>query len=242
MYIIPAIDIINGKCVRLSKGDYSSKKEYSSDPLSVAKDYENAGLNKLHLVDLDGAKKRQVVNFNVLELIAKETGLEIDFGGGIQSNEDIKRVFDAGANQVTAGSVAIRQPDLLAEWLKTWGVEKIILGADVNGDKVAIGAWEEDSDYTWRDFLKEKLSLGIIYIISTDVQKDGMLEGPSFDLYRQMSTEFSELKVVASGGVSSKDDLLKLESMGLYGAIVGKAFYEGRISLEDLSAINNRKL
>lgn len=240
MYIIPAIDIIDGKCVRLTKGDYTSKKEYSADPVRVAMGFENAGLNKLHLVDLDGAKERRVVNLKVLERIANETDLEIDFGGGVQSDKDIERVFNAGAKQITAGSVAVRSPEVLAQWMQTWGADKIILGADVKSDKITIGAWENESQHGWMEFLQEKLKLGINYVISTDVEKDGMLKGPSFNLYKEMRAAFPDLNVIASGGVASISDLEELEAIGVYGAIVGKAFYEGRISVEDLSLINNR--
>ena len=226
--------------MRLTKGNYSSKREYSTDPVDVAKNIEQAGLTKLHLVDLDGAKQRHVVNFTVLEQIAHETNLEIDFGGGIQSDEDIENVFNAGAKQVTAGSVAIHHPELLIKWLELFGPEKIILGADINEDKVAIGAWEEKSNFTWLEFLQDKSALGIIYVISTDVQKDGMLEGPSFSLYEQINTTFPNLKLIASGGVSSLDDLHKLEAMNIYGAIVGKAFYEGRVTLGEMSLMNKR--
>lgn len=238
MFVIPAIDIIDGKCVRLTRGDYSSKKEYSSNPLEIAREFEQAGLTKLHLVDLDGAKKRSIVNLNVLEEITSYTNLEVDFGGGIQSDVDIKKAFDAGARQITAGSVAIRQPELLNQWMSQWGPEKIILGADVIGAKVAIGAWEEESTLTWKEFLDKKIALGIQYLVSTDVQKDGMLTGPSFSLYQEIMETYPELKVIASGGVSCIDDLNKLNEMGLYGTIVGKAFYEGRITLKEMSLIN----
>ncbi len=242
MYIIPAIDLIDGKCVRLTKGDYSSKKEYNSDPLEVAKIFEDAGLTKLHLVDLDGAKERTVVNLNILEMIATRTKLEIDFGGGVQSDRDIERVFNAGANQITAGSVAVLNPEIFENWMETWGPEKIILGADVKSDKIAIGAWENESSYTWRDFIKEKLKVGIKYMVSTDIEKDGMLEGPSFTLYKQMREAFPALNIIASGGISVLQDLIKLEENGLYGAIVGKAYYENRISVEDLGLMNNRNV
>ncbi len=240
MYIIPAIDIIDGQCVRLTKGDYTSKKEYSADPVRVAMNFENAGLNKLHLVDLDGAKERRVVNFKILESIANETDLEIDFGGGVQSDKEIERVFTAGAKQITAGSVAVQSPEVLVNWMQIWGSDKIILGADVKAGKIAIGAWENESQHEWTEFLQEKLKLGIKYVVSTDVKKDGMLEGPSFELYRAMKAAFPNLNVIASGGVASIEDLEALEEIGVYGAIVGKAFYEGHISLKDLSSMNNR--
>ncbi|MEQ9426807.1 MAG: 1-(5-phosphoribosyl)-5-[(5-phosphoribosylamino)methylideneamino]imidazole-4-carboxamide isomerase [Cyclobacteriaceae bacterium] len=234
MHIIPAIDIIDGKCVRLTKGDYSTKKEYSAGPIDVAKSFEDVGIQFLHLVDLDGAKQRKVVNLNVLEAICKETKLKVDFGGGVQSDDDIEKVFYAGASQITAGSVAVRNPELLESWLEKYGTEKIILGADVKNGLVAISGWEEDSKIQLEDFLNEKTRLGLNYVISTDVKVDGTLSGPSTNLYKWMKSKFPNLNIIASGGVSSIDDLKELENVGVYGAIVGKAIYENKINLSDL--------
>ena len=234
MHIIPAIDIINGRCVRLKQGDYSSVTEYG-DPLEMAKMLEEHGVTRLHLVDLDGAKARKVINLNVLEAIAGGTSLEIDFGGGVQSDTDIQNVFDAGARQITAGSVAIRQPEKLESWISEYGVDKIILGADVKDGLIAIGGWEEKSSISLNEFIEQKMSLGVKYVISTDVQQDGMLNGPSTDLYASMQAAFPSLNIIASGGVSSLRDLEELKELNLYGAIVGKAIYEGKVTLKQIS-------
>ena len=234
MHIIPAIDIINGRCVRLKQGDYSSVTEYG-DPLEMAKMLEEHGVTRLHLVDLDGAKARKVINLNVLEAIAGGTSLEIDFGGGVQSDTDIHNVFNAGARQITAGSVAIRQPEKLESWISEYGVDKIILGADVKDGLIAIGGWEEKSSISLNEFIEQKMSLGVKYVISTDVQQDGMLNGPSTDLYASMQAAFPSLNIIASGGVSSLRDLEELKELNLYGAIVGKAIYEGKVTLKQIS-------
>jgi phosphoribosylformimino-5-aminoimidazole carboxamide ribotide isomerase len=238
MKIIPAIDIIDGKCVRLSQGDYASKKIYSENPLSIAKDFENHQISHLHLVDLDGAKSKKVINIEVLQSIAKATNLHIDFGGGVKSENDLKKVLDAGAKQVTAGSIAVKEPNTVKDWIKKYGSEKIILGADVKDQKIAINGWQEESEIIIFDFLKEFYSVGIRYVICTDISKDGMLQGASVDLYKQILRRFPDLQLIASGGVSNMDDLHELKSVGLYGAIVGKAVYEGNISLKEIESFN----
>ena len=234
MEIIPAIDIIDGKCVRLSQGDYSQKKEYSAQPLEIAKQYEDAGIRRLHLVDLDGAKQKKVVNLPVLKKIAKGTNLHIDFGGGVQSDEDIERVFSAGAKQVTAGSIAVKHPELVELWLQKYGSKKLILGADVKGEKIAISGWAEESQYNLIPFLQKYSQKGFQYVICTDVSKDGMLQGPAFDLYKKIQNALPDMKVIASGGVSQLDDLHQLKKDRVYGVIIGKAIYEGKIELKEL--------
>ena len=234
MIIIPAIDIIGGKAVRLTKGDYNQKKVYNEDPLEVAKMFEGAGVQRLHLVDLDGAKQKKIVNQKVLESIANETNLQIDFGGGIQSNYDIQLAFDYGAHQVTGGSIAVKNPTLFAMWLEKYGPERIILGADVLNGKIAIGGWQEGSSWELDPFLEKYVTQGVKYVISTDVNKDGVLAGPAIDLYDDMINKFPDLEVIASGGVSKMDDILELDKLPLHGVIVGKAIYENRISLKEI--------
>ncbi|WP_234736221.1 1-(5-phosphoribosyl)-5-[(5-phosphoribosylamino)methylideneamino]imidazole-4-carboxamide isomerase [Tellurirhabdus bombi] len=234
MYIIPAIDLIEGKAVRLTQGDYNQKKEYNARPLEVAQQFEDAGLTRLHLVDLDGAKQKRVINWKVLELIAAKTGLHIDFGGGVQSEEDLRIVFESGAKQVTGGSIAVKNPELFEEWLKQYGPEAIILGADAKDEKIAVSGWEESTEMWVYDFVEKYVEKGIQYVISTDVAKDGLLQGPSFELYRNLQDQFPKLNIIASGGVSTLADLETLADMQLYGTIVGKAIYEGRIKLEEL--------
>lgn len=234
MRIIPAIDIIEGKCVRLSKGDYNTKKIYNENPLEVAQQFEDAGLEYLHLVDLDGAKAKHIVNWKVLEKIASKTQLKIDFGGGIKSDEDLKVAFESGAKQITGGSIAVKEPDLFSSWITAYGADKIILGADALEGKIAVSGWQEESDLEIEAFIQEYVSKGIEYVISTDIAKDGMLEGPSFELYESILKKIPKLKLIASGGVSNMDDLIKLKEQGLEGAIVGKAIYENRVSLKEL--------
>lgn len=234
MEIIPAIDIIGGKCVRLTQGDYNLMKEYNAKPLEVAREYEQAGIRRLHLVDLDGARQKKIINHKVLKEIATATKLHIDFGGGIQSNEDIEIAFDYGASQVTAGSVAIKNPELLNIWLEKYGPEKIILGADVKNKMIAVGGWQEQTRVTIEQFLEAHLQKGIKYTICTDVSKDGLLQGPSTELYRNILENFPVLKLIASGGVSNLSDLDILKETNVYGVIIGKAIYENRISLKDL--------
>ncbi len=235
MHIIPAIDIIDGKCVRLTKGDYDQKTEYNSNPLEVAQSFEKAGIKRLHLVDLDGAKAKKVINLAVLKAIAENTGLKVDFGGGVQSTSDIEAVFSAGAQQVTGGSVAVKNEGLFTEWIEEFGGDKIILGADVKDRNIAIHGWQESADWHIFDFLEHYLNKGIKYVICTDVSKDGVLQGTSNELYAEIMEKFPEIKLIASGGVSNIADLDLLKEMKVYGAIVGKAIYEKRISLEELN-------
>ena len=234
MRIIPAIDIINGECVRLSKGDYNQKTVYSKNVLDVAKNFEDNGIQFLHLVDLDGAKQNRIINYKILEQISTQTNLIIDFGGGLKSEEDIKIAIESGAKQVTLGSVAIKNPELFLESLEKYGSEKIILGADARKEKIAISGWLEESETNIYDFIKEKTESGIQYVISTDIDKDGMLEGPSFDLYEKIIGENPNIKLIASGGITSTNDLVQLKSLGCEGAIIGKALYENRITFNDL--------
>ncbi|MFD1144121.1 1-(5-phosphoribosyl)-5-[(5-phosphoribosylamino)methylideneamino]imidazole-4-carboxamide isomerase [Larkinella insperata] len=235
MHIIPAIDLIDGKAVRLTQGDYSQKKEYNARPLEVAQQFEDAGLTRLHLVDLDGAKEKRVINWKVLELIAGKTRLQIDFGGGVQSDDDLRIVFECGAKQVTGGSIAVKKPDVFERWLSQYGPEAIILGADAKNEKIAVSGWEESTEVWVYDFVENYVEKGIKYVISTDVAKDGLLEGPSFELYRTMQDQFPALNIIASGGVSGMQDLEVLADMNVFGVIVGKAIYEGRVELKELS-------
>lgn len=236
MRIIPAIDIIGGKCVRLSQGAYESKKVYHKNPLDVAKMFEDNGIKYLHLVDLDGAKAKHVVNLKVLQQISAGTRLTVDFGGGIKSDGDIKAVLENGASQVTVGSVAVSHPEKVDQWLSEYGPEKIILGADAKDGMVAISGWQTVSTLNLSGFLRDYASRGIRYVVCTDISKDGMLQGTSIDLYRNLSSEFPDLKFVASGGVSNISELPLLEEIGMDGVIIGKAIYEGTISLNDLKA------
>lgn len=233
MRIIPAIDIIDGKCVRLSKGDYSTQKTYNENPLEVAKAYEDHGIEYLHLVDLDGAKSKHIVNHKVLETLATKTNLKIDFGGGLKTNKDLSIAFESGAKQITGGSIAVKQPEVFSEWISTYGAEKIILGADVKGEYIATDGWLETSDQSLFDFLAHYQAKGIQYSICTDISKDGMLQGPSFGLYQKIILE-TEVKLIASGGISQFDELSLLAEMGCEGTIIGKAIYENRISLKQL--------
>lgn len=239
MRIIPAIDIIEGKCVRLSKGDYNTKKIYNEDPLEVAQQFEDAGLQYLHLVDLDGAKAKHIVNWKVLEKLASKTSLRIDFGGGIKSDEDLRIAFESGAWQITGGSIAVKEPVKFTSWITAYGAEKIILGADALDGKIAVSGWQEESDMEIESFIQDYVEKGIEYVISTDISKDGMLEGPSFNLYRSIQEKMPDIKLIASGGVSSMDDLVKLKENGLEGAIVGKAIYENRVSLKELGELTS---
>ena len=233
MRIIPAIDIIDGKCVRLSKGDYSTQKTYNENPLEVAKAYEDHGIEYLHLVDLDGAKSKHIVNHKVLKSLATKTNLKIDFGGGLKSDEDLRIAFESGAKQITGGSIAVKDPDTFTSWIEHYGAEKIILGADVKGEYIATDGWLETSDQSLFDFLAHYQTKGIQHTICTDISKDGMLQGPSFDLYQKILSE-TEVKLIASGGISQFDELPRLAEMGCEGTIIGKAIYENRISLKQL--------
>ena len=256
MRIIPAIDIIEGKCVRLSKGDYSTKKVYNESPLEVAKQFEASGIEYLHLVDLDGAKAKHIINYNVLEQIASKTSLKIDFGGGLKSDKDLKIAFESGASQITGGSIAVSNPKIFKKWLSIHGSDKIILGADANKEKVAINGWQEESNQELIPFIQGYQQEGVQYVICTDIAKDGMLQGPSFDLYKKilkacilsvraqsrtnknLSTALEEtegtIKLIASGGISTFDEIPKLAALGCEGVIIGKAIYENRISLKEL--------
>jgi phosphoribosylformimino-5-aminoimidazole carboxamide ribotide isomerase len=234
MRIIPAIDIIEGKCVRLSKGDYNTKIIYNESPLEVAKSFEAHGIEYLHLVDLDGAKSSQIINYKILEQIATQTKLKIDFGGGLKSDADLKIAFESGANQITGGSIAVKNRAIFEKWIAEYGADKIILGADANNEKVAVSGWLEESDEDLLPFIKNYQTNGIQYVICTDIAKDGMLEGPSFDLYAKILTEVEGIKLIASGGISTFDELPKLATLGCEGTIIGKAIYEGRISLKQL--------
>ncbi|MGB5982516.1 MAG: 1-(5-phosphoribosyl)-5-[(5-phosphoribosylamino)methylideneamino]imidazole-4-carboxamide isomerase [Nonlabens sp.] len=248
MRIIPAIDIIDGKCVRLSQGDYNQKTIYNEDPLEVAKEFEANGIKHLHLVDLDGAKSNHVVNWQVLERITAQTALHVDFGGGVKTDEDIKIVFESGAKQTTGGSIAVKDPFLFKKWLSDYGSDKIILGADAKNGFIATHGWQEESTIELIKFIELWRKRGVDYIICTDISKDGMLSGPSYDVYRDILSAVSEknndqitssvndtgVKLIASGGVAKADDLHKLKEIGCEGAIVGKAFYEGKISFKEL--------
>ena len=238
MRIIPAIDIIDGKCVRLTKGDYNTKKIYNENPLEVAKEFEAAGIEFLHVVDLDGAKASQIINYKVLEQIASKTSLKIDFGGGLKSNKDLEIAFNSGANQITGGSIAVKNSDIFESWIEKYGAQKIILGADFYpdnaGGKIATNGWQEESTLELIPFIKRYQDKGIQYVICTDISKDGMLQGPSFDVYKEILTEVKNVKLIASGGISTFDELPRLAENGCEGVIIGKAIYEKKISLKQL--------
>ena len=234
MRIIPAIDVIDGKCVRLSKGDYSTKKIYNEHPLEIAKQFEAHGIEYLHLVDLDGAKASHIINHKVLETIATQTSLKIDFGGGLKTDNDVKIAFESGARQVTGGSIAVKQPAVFKNWLERYGADKIILGADANNEKIAVGGWLEESDEELIPFVEKYLKSGVSHVICTDIAKDGMLQGPSFALYKKMLEQLPGLKLIASGGISKFEELPQLAAIGCEGTIIGKAIYEDRISLKQL--------
>ena len=233
MRIIPAIDIIDGKCVRLSKGDYDTKKIYNENPVEVAKEFEDFGIQYLHLVDLDGAKAKKIINQKVIEDIAKNTDLIIDLGGGIRSEEDLQKAFDSGAKKVTLGSIAVVNPELCLAWLEQFGAEKFILGADCLDRKIKTSGWLENSETDVVDFIKEYQKKGFREVVCTDISKDGMLQGPSTALYQEI-IENSTIELIASGGISNIEDVQKMKGIGCAGTIIGKAIYEGRISLEDL--------
>ena len=233
--LIPAIDIIDGKCVRLSQGNYDSKKVYNENPLEVAKEFEAYGIRRLHVVDLDGAASQHVVNYRTLEQIATQTSLIIDFGGGIKTSGDIEIAFDSGAEMITLGSVAVKHPELFDEWLQTYGNEKIILGADVKDNRIAINGWKEESPQELMPFLNQHINKGVTKVLCTDISRDGMLKGPALDLYRSIMEAHPELHLIASGGISGMEDILKLDEAGIPAVVFGKAIYEGRISLKELS-------
>lgn len=233
--IIPAIDIIDAKCVRLSQGDYEQKKVYNENPLEVAKMFEGAGIKRLHLVDLDGAKAQHIVNYRVLEKIASQTSLTIDFGGGLKSDEDLRIAFESGAKMITGGSIAVKKPDVFSSWIEKFGSERIILGADVKNEKIAVSGWIETTDADLLPFVEKFKAKGVDKVICTDISKDGMLQGPSIELYKKILEQFPDLYLIASGGVSSLDDIARLQDAGVPAVITGKAIYEGRITMADLT-------
>lgn len=234
MKIIPAIDLIDGKCVRLTQGDYNTQKVYDDDPLEMAKRFEDNGIRYLHVVDLDGAKAQHIVNHKTLERLATRTQLHIDFGGGLKSDHDLRIAFECGAQQITGGSIAVKQPQLFAQWLQKYGPEKIILGADVRDEKIATSGWLETSDLDLLPYLYNYMEKGVQQVICTDISKDGMLAGPSLILYRKIIQEFPNLGLIASGGVGSLRDLEQLAAIGCHATILGKAIYENRITLKEL--------
>jgi phosphoribosylformimino-5-aminoimidazole carboxamide ribotide isomerase len=237
--VIPAIDIIDGKCVRLTKGDYAQKKVYSEDPLEVAKSFEGVGLRRLHVVDLDGAKAQHIVNHKALEKIATKTSLVVDFGGGLKTSDDLRIAFECGAHMVTGGSIAVKNPEEFTRWIEKFGGEKIILGADVVNEKIAVSGWQEGTDLDLLPFIKSYSDKGITQVICTDISKDGMLQGANLALYRKIQEAFPSLHLIASGGVSQLSDVEELDRHGLRSVIVGKAIYEGRITMEELTRIMN---
>lgn len=232
--LIPAIDIIGGKCVRLTKGDYEQKTTYNDDPVAQAKEFESLGFKRLHIVDLDGAKSKHVVNIDILRRITEETSLTVDFGGGIKSEEDIEKAFGAGAAMVTIGSIAVTQPELFLAWLSKYGPEKIILGADVRNGKVSINGWKEDSTENLLPFLHKYIDAGVKNVLCTEISKDGTLSGPAIDLYKEVMREYPGLHLIASGGVSSNDDITALHAAGIPAVVFGKSFYEGKIDINKL--------
>lgn len=238
MEIIPAIDIIEGKCVRLTQGDYNQKKVYNEHPLEVAQQFEDAGLKRLHLVDLDGAKAGQVRNWKVLEAIAGKTSLVIDFGGGVKTEKDVQIIFDSGGAFVTVGSIAVKDEETFVSWLKKWGADKFLLGADVKDEKIAVHGWLETTDVWIYDFIQKYVEQSVNQIFCTDVAKDGALQGPSMELYKNIIQKFPGLHFIASGGVSNIDDVYQLQDINCKGVIIGKAIYEGRISLKELKKLN----
>ncbi|MBB4035090.1 phosphoribosylformimino-5-aminoimidazole carboxamide ribotide isomerase [Dysgonomonas hofstadii] len=236
--IVPAIDIIDGKCVRLSQGDYNAKKVYNEDPVDVAKMFEDAGIRRLHLVDLDGAKAKRIVNQTILEKITSNTSLIVDFGGGVQSNEDIEIAFNSGASMVTGGSIAVRNRDLFLSWIQKYGSGKIILGADCKDHKIAVSGWQESTSVDIIPFLGDYTKEGITKVVCTDISKDGMLQGPSLDLYKEILETYPDMYLIASGGVSCFQDILDLEAAGVPSVILGKAIYENRVTLRELAGVN----
>ena len=232
--LIPAIDIINGQCVRLTKGDYDQKTVYHDSPAEVAREFETLGFKRLHVVDLDGAKSKHIVNDGVLKTITTETRLIVDFGGGIKTNEDIEKAFEAGASMVTVGSIAVTNPDLFMSWIEKYGAERMILGADVRNGKISINGWKEDSTEDLLPFLKKYINAGVKNVLCTEISKDGTLAGPAIDLYKQVMDAYPQLYLIASGGVSSKEDIMALDAAGIPAVVFGKAIYEGKINLKAL--------
>lgn len=237
MTIIPAIDLIDGKCVRLTKGDYDTKTVYHDDPLTIARQFEELGFQRLHLVDLDGAKAGKVINLAVLENICRNTSLRVDFGGGIKTDEDLNSVMNAGAWQVTIGSLAVKAPEKVKEWIGTYGPEKIILGADVRDRKIAVSGWLETSSLELNDFIDSYYALGIRHVLCTDISRDGMLQGPAFELYNELMSRYPDLQLIASGGVSGIEDVERLIENGIPSVVIGKAIYEGMIDLNELAEL-----
>lgn len=232
--LIPAIDIIDGKCVRLSKGDYNSRKVYNENPVEVAMEFEANGIRRIHIVDLDGAAAHHIINYRILEQISSRTSLIIDFGGGIKSDEDLIIAFDNGAQMVTGGSIAVKQPEVFTKWINQYGCEKMILGADVKDRKIAINGWKDDTEIELMPFLDEYIHKGVKKVICTDIERDGMLQGPSIELYKEISDRFPELHLIASGGVSNIKDIIELQEANIPAVIFGKALYEGKITLKEL--------
>jgi phosphoribosylformimino-5-aminoimidazole carboxamide ribotide isomerase len=237
MRIIPAIDLIDGKCVRLTQGDYAQKKVYNENPLDVAKSFEDQGLQFLHLVDLDGAKAGKVTNWKVVESITTHTKLVVDFGGGIKTDDEIRKLFERGVQQVNLGSIAVKEPEKVIQWIDEFGSDKIILSADVKNNTIAISGWQENSSINIRNFLRDYIENGIEYVTCTDISTDGMLTGPNIELYKTLILSFPQLHLVASGGVGTMEDLHELKRIGVDGVIVGKAIYEGRVKLEELALL-----
>ena len=234
--LIPAIDIIDGKCVRLTKGDYGQKKVYNDDPVAQAKEFEKLGMKRLHVVDLDGAKAKHVVNVDVLRGITAATGLKVDFGGGLKSDDDIEKAFAAGASLVTIGSIAVSQPDTFMRWLDRYGADKVILGADVRNGLVSINGWKEDTSEKLLPLLARYVKAGVKNVLCTEISRDGTLSGPSTDLYREVMEAFPGIHLIASGGVGRNEDIIELDEAGIPAVVFGKAWYEGRINLEELKA------
>ena len=240
MELIPAIDIIDGQCVRLTKGDYAQKTVYRNHPWEVAKEFEAYGFKRLHVVDLDGAKAKHIVNSDVLQKITTETSLTVDFGGGIKTDEDIEKAFASGAQMVTVGSIAVTNPELFLSWIKKYGADRMILGADVRNGKISINGWKEDSSEDLLPFLRKYVDAGVTNVLCTEISKDGTLQGPAIDLYKRIMQEYPNLHLIASGGVSSIDDIKALEAAGIPAVVFGKAIYEGRINLKGLEIIDQR--
>ena len=235
---IPANDIIDGKCVRLSQGDYERRKEYNERPLEVAKRLEGAGIRRLHVVDLDGAASSHIVNYRSLEEIASHTSLIVDFGGGLKTDDDLRIAFECGASMITGGSIAVKDPETFCRWLQTYGTERIILGADAKEKKVAVSGWKENSNLELLPFISDYVEKGISKVICTDISKDGMLQGPAVELYQEILEQHPTLHLIASGGVGSSDDIRRLQDAGVPAVIFGKAMYEGHITLEELEMFN----
>lgn len=233
--LIPAIDIINGQCVRLTKGDYNQKKVYNDNPVEVAKHFEELGFKRLHVVDLDGAKSKHIVNDGVLKEITKATNLVVDFGGGIKTKDDIEKAFEAGASMVTVGSVAVTNGQLFLDWIEIYGAERLILGADVRNGKISINGWKEDSSEELLPFLKHYVDKGVKNVLCTEISKDGTLQGPAIDLYKDIMKAYPDMHLIASGGVSSNDDITDLNKAGIPAVVFGKAFYEGKIDIKSLA-------